>query len=95
MTRRSCSSGKFYTCIREMLGLNLDRDAGKLDRFSWFSLVPPDKYLDWATTDSFQILSNSSFTNHHIRHYMVQALTMSENNPQKRGQNFISLYCSM
>jgi hypothetical protein len=39
-------------------------------RFSWFPSVPPGKYrdstLNWAKTASFDILSNSSFIDHHI-----------------------------
>jgi hypothetical protein len=68
---------KLLLLIREVPGSNLCPNTSYPDRgVSWFYSAPPDKYqdsaLNQATTVSFHILSNSSFTCHPpIRHYIA------------------------
>jgi hypothetical protein len=75
-----CQAVKLLTCIPEVPGSNLCQDTDYPDwRFSWFSSVCPcrcwDSTSNYATSISFQILSNSLFTNDPpIRRYIINVI---------------------
>jgi hypothetical protein len=57
---------------------NLDPETGYPEFFSWFSAVGPgtrrDVTFNYATTDSFHILSNSSFIYPFIRRFLPELM---------------------